>query len=453
MPNRAYVDVRALSGVQSNFGALAGGGTIGNANAGLATATSGYAGGAQTGGNRLNEVQTTSVGMSPYLLSQFKDYGTGKVGVSVDASHYSAIKGFAASPFPTGGANGQSLLTTEQILQFTTGQFFDRFQSAFSADFVQSKTWAQAGATVPILSAQGTVTNVPAVSFSSQRYTVSNQFSYVLNRTFTLLASIGEQQIHYAGNVGPQVNGLTWQAGLTITPNQDSSITVTYGHLNGADSFQASGHMALGGRTLLSVDYSSTLGTQLEQLQNQLNNSAININGQLVNATTGGPNFVATNALGVQTGVFRFNTLNTSLATYWLRDSLQVNATWSIQTNLTPGNVQTAEFIDPATGGIILINQPIASTGQSTDVKTASISWTHELSPDLTLGSSASYSFIRRSGGLGNDGSLATAIGLQYVLSESTKLSARYSFFDRISRIPGYSLYENSLILGFTKQF
>jgi uncharacterized protein (PEP-CTERM system associated) len=95
----------------------------------------------------------------------------------------------------------------------------------------------------------------------------------------------------------------------------------------------------------------------------------------------------------------------------------------------------------------------VSGTGQSTDVKTASLVWTHELSPDLTLSSSASYSFIHRSGGLGNDSALSTAVGLQYTLSASTTLSARYSFFDRVSRIPGYTLYENTLLLGVTKQF
>jgi hypothetical protein len=74
------------------------------------------------------------------------------------------------------------------------------------------------------------------------------------------------------------------------------------------------------------------------------------------------------------------------------------------------------------------------------------------MSEDLTLSTSASYSFIHRSGNL-NDGSLATAVGLQYTLSPSTTLSARYSFFDRVSKIPGYTLYENILLLGATKQF
>ena len=68
------------------------------------------------------------------------------------------------------------------------------------------------------------------------------------------------------------------------------------------------------------------------------------------------------------------------------------------------------------------------------------------------LNTGASYNFIRR-GGIGNDGSLSTNIGVQYLASASTTITGTYSFFDRVSRIPGYSLYENILLLGITKRF
>ena len=363
------------------------------------------------------------------------------------------------SPFPGGGNNGQSLLTTEQIAQFTTGQFLGRLQSSLSVDFSQSRSQASSGATIQVFNALGngilapTTTTVPARSFTSQRQSISDQINFAVNRYLTLTGSIGEQRIQYSSQAGPQISGLTWQVGFTYTPSPLSSLTISYGHLNGTNNINVSGYMAIGGRTQLNVSYSNTVGTQLENLQNQLNNSTLNINGQLVNAVTGGPNFVGSNALGLQTGVFRFDTFNASLSTGWSRDSLQASVSWSIQTNLTPGSVESGEFIDPATGQLFIVNQPIAGTGQSTDVKSVSLAWSHELSPDMTLSTSASYSLIRRSGSLGTDSSLSTAVGLQYTLSPSTSLSARYSFFDRTSKIPGYSLYENILILGLTKQF
>jgi hypothetical protein len=448
VPDLAFVDLRALSGVQSTSGALSTAGNLGSANVGPEYATPG-----QTGTNPRNEVQTSSVGISPYLLKQFKDYGTGKLGVSLDASRYSAITGFAADPFGGSGSNTQSLVATEQIAQFTTGEFLGRFQSAFSADFLQSRTQAQTGATFPIITAAGTIGTAPVTSFTSQRQTVMDTVTYQMNRTFALIGALGEQQIHYSDSAGPEVNGLTWKAGFTVTPSEDSAATLTYGRFNGVNGFQANGHIQLTPRTLFSFDYSNTVGTQLESLQNQLNNSTVNANGQLINSQTGGPNFVTANTLGVESGVFRYQTLNTSLSTTWLRDAIQAYATWSIQTNATPGNLQTTQFVDPTTGQIISVAQPSAGTGQSTDVKTISISWLHELSPDMTLNSGASYSFVHRSENLGNDSAVAASVGLQYMLSATASLTGRYAFYDRTSKIPGYNLFENIVLVGFTKSF
>ena len=206
-------------------------------------------------------------------------------------------------------------------------------------------------------------------------------------------------------------------------------------------------------RTLLSFDYSDTVGTQLESLQNQLNNSTINSTGQLINAQTGGPAFVATNTLGVSSGVYRYQTLNASLKTTWLRDEVQAYATWSIETNATPGNTQTTEFVDPSTGAVVFVGTPLAGTGQSVDVKTFNISWLHELTPLMTLNSGASYSFAHRSDNGGNDGALAGSVGLTYMLSATASLNGKYAFYDRVSKIPGYNLYENILLVGFTKTF
>jgi hypothetical protein len=447
VPDLAFIDLRALSGVQSSSGALATSGNLGGGNGAPQYATPG-----QTGTNPRNEVQTSSVGISPYLLRQFKDYGTGKLGVSLDASQYSAITGFAANPFG-GGTNAQNLLATEEIGQFTTGEFLGRFQSAFLADFLQSRTQAQSGATIPVITAAGTVGTTPLNSFTSERQTIMDTVTYQMNRTLALIGALGEQHIQYSNNTGPQVDGVTWKAGFTVTPSAESAATLTYGRFNGVNGFQANGHIQLTGRTLFSFDYSNTVGTQLESLQNQLNNSTVGTNGQLINSQTGGPNFITANTLGVQSGVFRYQTLNTSLNTVWLRDAIQAYATWSIQTNGTPGNLQTTEFVDPATGQVIAVAQPSAGTGQSIDVKTVNINWLHELTPDMTLNTAASYSFVHRSENLGNDSALAASVALRYMLSASASLTGRYAFYDRTSKIPGYNLYENIVLVGFTKTF
>ena len=163
---------------------------------------------------------------------------------------------------------------------------------------------------------------------------------------------------------------------------------------------------------------------------------AIGPNGQIVNATNGGQLFGAANALGAQTGVFRFDTFNASVQTAFDRSSFQASMTLSTQSAVNGG-----------------------TASNSTQIKTISVGWMRELRPDMSLSASASYSLIDRStgtaagGGGGTDKSLSTAVGLQYVLSDTATASARYTFFGRESRIPGYGLFENILLLGLTKQF
>jgi len=451
VPNLAYVDVTALSGVQSRLGALAGAGTLGaGAGAGAAATTAGTTAGYGTGQglNRNNEVQTSSFGISPYLLRQFGDYGTVKLGASVNASSYSSITGFVASPLPTGGgAESSSLLTTEQVAHYSSGQFLNKLQYALDVDLQQSHT--QNGANT--ITVGTTTTTAPAGTFTSERQTFNNSLSYALNRSVTLLGAIGEQHIQYSGGQAPTISGLTWNIGFTYAPSPASSITLTYGHLNGTNAIQANGFVAVGGRSQLTFSYSNTIGTQLENLQNQLNNAIPGTQGGLVNAQSGGPALTGINALGVQTGVYRFNSFNTSFSTVFNRDTLSLTLTWSEQTSINP-SVGTSTIGFDAFGNPVIVPTIVSTAGPSSDVWTGSASWIHLLREDLSLNSSASYSFIHRSGGL-NDGSLSTAVGLQYTLSPSTTVSARYSFFDRVSKIPGYSLYENLVLLGLTKQF
>jgi uncharacterized protein (PEP-CTERM system associated) len=450
-PDFAYVDVTAISGVQSRLGALAGTGTLGAGNAGLApaTATNAASGGTGQGLNRDNEVQTSSFGISPYLLRQFGDYGSGKLGASVNASSYSSITGFAASPLPTGGGgNGSSsLLTTEQIAHYATGEAMQKLQYSLDVDLSQSHTQTGSASAT----AGTTTVTEPGTTFTSERQTLNNQLSYAVSHSLILLGAVGEQHIQYSGNQAPTISGLIWNVGFTYTPSPDSTMTVTYGRLNGTNAAQASGHFAVGGRSLLTFSYSNTVGTQLENLQNQINNAAIGAQGGLVTAQTGGPALIGINALGVQNGVYRFSTFNTAFSTQWDRDSFQATLTWSEQSSVTPTLANTTIGTDAA-GNPVEIPSVISTTGPTSAVWTAGAYWTHIMSEDLTLSTSASYSFIHRSGNL-NDGSLATAVGLQYTLSPSTTLSARYSFFDRVSKIPGYTLYENILLLGATKQF
>ena len=137
----------------------------------------------------------------------------------------------------------------------------------------------------------------------------------------------------YSNVPGISIHDLTWRFGGTLTPSPDSSLTLAYGHKNGYNSFSVDGHYQATARTLLTVSYGSTLGTQLEYLQSQLNLAATNGTGALINGQTGGPLFGATNALPAQDGVFRTDSLNVGSRTSLERDIIAFNLLLTKQTN------------------------------------------------------------------------------------------------------------------------
>jgi uncharacterized protein (PEP-CTERM system associated) len=433
VPDLVYVDVRAVAGVQSLYGGVGGLGGAGGAGSATAASQGGIpnlAGNGQ-GLNKNNEVQTTSFGVSPYLLRRFGDWGTGRLGYSVDVTQSDALSGFAASPIPTGGANAQTLVTNEQTAHFVTGDILDYMQDSIDVDLQQNQTTS--GSNVP--NAQTGIPVQTTQHSSSTRAIITDQVNYEVNRSVTVFASGGHEDIHYSGISTPSIHDLTWSLGTTLTPNPDSQLTLSYGHQNGSDSLTANGHYALTPRTLLSVSYGSTLGTQLENVQNQLNLATSNGNGGLVNGQTGGQLFGNTNALGVQTGVFRTTTLTVGTQTSLDRDIISLNFLMAHQTSASGTN---------------------ASSSSS---KTASVSWLHQMRPDMTVSASLSYAVQDQTTGVltianpGNNTTIATSLAWQWQISDTVSSSLRYSFFDRQSPVSAFQIYQNMLILGISKTF
>ncbi len=437
VPDLAYVDVRALSGVQSLYGGIGGLGTVGapaDAAAASQSAIPALAGNS-VGLNRSNEVQTTSFGISPYLLRRFGDWGTGKLGYSGGVTDSSTLSGFAAPPYPVGGANAQRLVTNEEIAHFTTGDVLQHFQNNFDVDLQQNQTTVGGGV---VNGATGVAAQTTQHS-SSTRTIISDQITYQLSRGIAVFASGGHEDIQYSGDVLagtlPSIHDLTWSLGTTLTPDPASALTVSYGHQNGFNSFSANGHYALTARTMLTVSYGSTLGTQLENVRSQLDLAGAGANGTLTNGQTGGPLFGSTNALAVQNGVFRTDTLTVGSQTSLDRDIISINLLLSKQTS---------------TGGTN------ASTIHS---KTASISWLHQLRPTVTVSGAISYAVQDQNIGQvsfanpGNSTSIAATLAWQWQISDTLSTSLRYSLFERQSVVTAFQIYQNLLILGISKHF
>ena len=433
VPDLAYVDVRALAGVQNLYGGIGGVGAVGApANtAATAQATIPTLAGNNQGLSRDTEVQTTSFGVSPYLLKQFGDLGTAKLGYSVNVTESDPLSGFAASPFPTGGANAQTLVSNEEIAHFATGDFLARLQDSFDIDLRQDQTTTGAG--VPDY-----VTGVPESSTrhtSATREIFNDTLTYQLIRGFSVFASGGHEDIVYTGLGAQSIHDLIWSLGGSLAPNPDSALTLSYGHQDGFNSVTANAYYALTARTRLSASYASTLGTQLEYVQNQLNLATASPNGTLVNAQTGGSLFGATNALAVRDGVFRTSTLALGSQTTLNRDIISISFLLAKQQGF---------------GGAFT---------STTESNTASIGWLHQLQPDMTLSAAFSYAIQDQTSGFisrfnpGNNTSIAATLAWWWQISDTISANVRYTFLQRSADVTEFSFYQNILILGITKRF
>jgi uncharacterized protein (PEP-CTERM system associated) len=428
-PDLAYVDIRALSGLQNQFGGLGGIGTLGapaTGDGGMGTIPSFTAN--SIGLTPNNEVQTSSFGISPYLLHQFGDWGTGRLGYSIDATHTSTLSGFAASPFQTGGSNGQSLISQEESGHFETGEIMQSLRDSIDIDLTQGQTTTDRD-----FDTSGRALPGDANDTSSSRIMASNRLTYQLNREIAVFVEGGHEDLAYSGLGFTGIHDFTWRLGTTLTPNPDSAITVGYGHLYGTNSLSVDARYALTARTTLTATYGSSFGTQLETVQNQLNLAKPGPNGGLVNALTGTPLFAGSNALPVANGLYRTTTLVIGGQTVLERDTFRVNAVAAKQSTVGVGN-----------------------SGTDTS-KLIGASWVHQMRPNMFISAGASVSWDDQSDGFGfgpgRSVSIASTVAWRYQIFQDVTLNVSYSFLDRHSSASAFSMTQNLLLFGITKTF
>lgn len=430
VPDLFYVDVRGLSGVQSVYGGLGGVGTLGapaNANL-MAPGSVPSLAGNTLGLTRDNEYQTSSLAISPYLLRRLGDWGTLKLGYSLAMTRSDTLSGFAASPLPSGGLNAQSLLTNEAIAHYDTGDALTSAKNSVDVNLTQSQSTF--GGVYP---PGGGLPAAGGTNFSSTSNIISDTLTYQLNRTVALLGSIGHEDITYTETGFQGIHDMTWSFGTTLTPNPDTALTVSYGHQYGTNSLAVTGHYAATARTVLNVSYGTTLGTQLQMVQSQLNLAAAGANRSLINAQTGGSLFATTNALAPQDGVFRTTSLVLGTQTTLDRDIISLN--------------------------LLLASQSSTGAGPAfaTSDQTISVSWVHQMRPDMTVSGGLSLSWMSQPAQVGfipgNSLSAVATAAWQYQITETLGASISYSFFERQSAVTSYNMYQNMLILGLSKTF
>jgi uncharacterized protein (PEP-CTERM system associated) len=259
---------------------------------------------------------------------------------------------------------------------------------------------------------------------SSKEALATDEVQLHLRQNFALLLSGGWQKLIFSSTPADNLNEPTWYGGFLYQPNPDSEIRATYGHFDGANSFQGDMHYSITPLTTVYADYSQTTTTPQQLLLSNLNNAVLGPNGTLVSSTTGLPFNLNNNEFALQNDIDRLRNYSASLVTNLATDSFTVTASHQdviSLTGLTPN--------DSATGG--------------------SVNWTRQLNELNSLSATASY-YIHDTGHAGTFNAVAT-YNHQFGPSLFGAISFSFTNFD--TYVANQSYFRNSLIFSLRKVF
>ena len=376
-----------------------------------------------------NELQTYNFSIQPYVTHRFGDWGTGQVGVTASETTAGAV---------TGGTPTQELSTKEAFFTFKSGDKFGRLSNTLSASTTQD-------------------TGTGALQNASQTV-ASYQAGYAITRDIIALASIGWEDIRYTGPGAPHYDDATWSAGFELTPNPDSSITVTYGHQDGATAAAVNASYAPTASIRLFATYSAGVSTATQTLNNVLASASFDAFGHPINSVTGAALLPTDNFFGFNNTVYQSKNLSVSVSWLRPRDSFQLSV--QQQTQMPVGNA--GQTVIASAGNLSFSEGLAATTGTY-----GTLSWEHDLSQVVNLNASVQYGVLNNATPLiltngvltatgkqiQNATLIAATAGLNWQMTRTLTGSLQYSYTsnDYSGGLPGVTA--NLVILGLRKTF
>jgi uncharacterized protein (PEP-CTERM system associated) len=388
----AYVDLNAYaSETPNNFGY-------------------GPANGSAVSRQQLNRLYNVSI--NPYLVHQFGGFGSGKLSYTLGES---IIQTGAAA---VGGAQNTRSMNQSEDALFTSGEDFGQWNHGVELN--------------------GQQTSGTGALASSYRYQATYTLGYALNRFVALNAKIGYEDLHYSsvftnGVQTERAYNLTaplGSAGVTLTPNQDSSLALSYGYIDGGTTLSLNATYKPTERLTLYATSSSGVTTNLQQLQNYAATAQTTVAGVQINPVTGAPiqftngnsntsNAVYRTTQSSLTGVFQFN-----------RDSVTLGI--AANQNSNPGQ----------------------NTGGNVDGSTVygTAGWQHELSESLTSLLTGTYG-VSQQAGQGSSSFIVANATLTKTFTETLSGTANYSLYRRVGTASNPGTTVNEILFGLLQKF
>jgi uncharacterized protein (PEP-CTERM system associated) len=381
--------------------------------------------------SRQDSTQSYSFSAAPYARNKFGDIGTAEVGAAVAYTSQSSLGNLNFAP--QNANQNQNLTSTTEHVAFVSGPALGRM----------------------VVNALGSAMqmNGTGVLRNAYRNIATVELGYAVTRSFTILATGGYENIRYNTLPPFRVDDAIWQVGARWTPNPDSSMTLHYGHKDGFDSAKFDGSYAVTARLRLYGRYSEGVSTGLESLQSAVASSVLDPLGNPVDPVTGAPLVLSDNFFGVQSSNVLYHTKVGSLTATLLfdRDAVSVGVAY-----------QSQKPVGVTPSALLLVSPNVASINASsftTESTYGSISWQHELTPDLRSNAYFQYGTPGNNRTLGNgtfsnrqnSGSVAASVSLIYSFSQTLTGMAQYTYTNQGSL--GQNSSTSLVIIGARKTF
>ncbi len=337
--------------------------------------------------NSTNRIATYAIEASPVARTHFNSVGDNELRYTVGETWFNGNTGIIGTGINgTGIGNG----VTTPITNTTYQELRESLDSGDIGKYVGNN-----------LTLDGQQTDVANSVGSNRQILASDELRLHLRSNFALVGSGGWQRIDYEDPQLANVNGPTWYGGFIYEPNQNSQITLNYGHRNGTNSFLDDMRYAITPLTTLYADYSQSVTTPQQMILGNLNNAVLGPNGKTLNAVTGLPLMLNNNELGLQNDLDRLQNFSSSIVTELATDRLSLNATYQELTSLT--GLTPNDYYTGATAtwnralneqnGLYVSTSYYERGAQHTHSFYTTASLTHDFSPEMFGAISYSFSY------------------------------------------------------------
>lgn len=373
--------------------------------------------------NRQDRQQVTNLSLNPYLVRGFGTTGSARISYRLDNTNTTSQSTGSVSSF-NALSNGHTITQSEDA-SFTTGEDFGRFQHTVAVGASQFN---------------GSATR------AGHRNQATYDIAFAYNRFVTLTGRAGYQDILYNGTTS---NGVvtslpyklqepTGSVGFKLTPNQDSSLALSYGHVDGGESIQLDATYKPTARIALYANSSSGVTTDAQQVQSFVSSSQVNAAGVTIDPRTGAPVQFSNPSANASTANQVYRLTRTSLTAAYLltRDTFNVSLIREERSN---------------PGGAVLIRSQNSTSTYGT------VSWQHDLSPNTNTNLTATYgvqetqvSSVQPSS---SNPTMSVTGSLTRNFTEKLSGTANYTFFRRDSSLATQRITVNEFLLGLVQRF